>query len=129
MFIPGFDRQEFSVATADGHKFRLLEPVTFTRRNGDTILLPVGTESDGASVPRQLWASLPPFGDHWKSAFLHDAAYRMRTRPVIGSKQECDSLFAEALELCKVPDIERHILSRGVAIFGEDAYLAARMKA
>lgn len=129
MFVPGFDRQEFSVATTDGHMFRLLEPVTFTRVDGTKILLPAGTESDGASVPRQLWASLPPFGDHWKSAFLHDAAYRLKTRPVIGSKQECDDLFAESLEACKVPDIERHILYQGVVIFGEPAYLAARMKA
>ncbi len=126
---PGFDRAEFKLSTTDGRTFRLLEEVTFIRRNGDMILIPVGTETDGASTPPILWQQIPPFGAYWRAAILHDAAYRMRTRPIIGSKLECDELFLEAMELCDVSPVMRQIIYQGVVKFGEPAYLKDRIEA
>ncbi len=123
----GFDSAEFRVATVDGRQCRLLESVTFTRRDGTIIMLPPGISTDGASTPAVLWQKIPPFGKYWRAAFLHDAAYRMKTRPIIGSKKECDDLFLEVMEICGVDVVMCKIIHEGVLRFGGAAYIEDRI--
>ncbi len=127
MTLPGFSPAQFKVRTQDGRFFRLEKPVVFTRADGSQVTMPVGTESDGASTPLALWGMLPPFGNYWRAAFLHDAAYRAKTRPIIGSKRECDDLFDEAMLHCGVDASRRQIIFLGVKRFGGHAWLEDRI--
>jgi hypothetical protein len=86
----------------------------------------MGTDSDGASTPPAIWPDIPPFGKYWRAAFLHDAAYRLKTRPIIGTKRECDELFFEAMQACDVSAAEALIIYAGVAKFGWHAFIEDR---
>jgi hypothetical protein len=45
--------------------------------DGALLTIPAGFESDGASVPRVLWALYPPFGELYEPAtWLHDFCYQ-----------------------------------------------------
>lgn len=118
----GFSVTELKVETADGHIFRLFESFSYTRKDGTVIIVPIGTESNGASVPRLFWRVLPPFGCYWKAAFLHDYMYESG----LYSKEFCDGTLLEAMEFLEVPDVEAHTIYEGVHLFGWPAYAACR---
>ena len=119
---PHFSHDEFPVTTSDGRTFHLCEAVTFFRRDGSIIIMPLGTDSDAPAI----WPEIPPFGKYWRAAFLHDAACRLKTRPIIGTKKECDELFLEAMGACGVSAAEALIIYEGVARFGWHAFLEDR---
>jgi uncharacterized protein DUF1353 len=73
----------------------MYEKVVYSSRSGEQIVISVGAESDGASVPKELWAVAPPFGWYWRAAVLHDFLYRYTQRP----KSECDALLLEAMDV------------------------------
>lgn len=62
-------------------------------RNGRTLFVPEGFQSDGASVPRFLWGSITPAIDHRtiRGAVVHDYLYR--NTPPGWTRQEADELF------------------------------------
>ena len=77
-----------AVRTADGRNVLLLEPLQFVRPSGELITVPAGALADGASIPQALWSTgLAPFGLWWLAAVVHDAMYRLRTRPIIGTRE------------------------------------------
>jgi hypothetical protein len=39
------------------------------------IIVPQGSTTDGASVPRCLWSFIPPIGRYFKAAVVHDYLY------------------------------------------------------
>lgn len=51
----------------DGRNWRVAAPIVY-----DTITVPIGFETDGASVPRPLWWILPSWGTYSPAAVLHD---------------------------------------------------------
>lgn len=96
----------------------MLEPFTYVTSKMERIEVPAGTASDGASTPREIWSAFPPFGDYWRAAFLHDFLYRDTDRP----KDECDSLFLEAMEALGVDEAVRKTLYEGVHLAGGKAF-------
>lgn len=112
------------VSSSDGHNFTLLESFSFTRPNGDVITVPVGSTSDGASTPRELWLTLPPFGDYWPAAYLHDWLYRES----ILDKDTCDIILAEAMEACGTEWIVRNTIYEGVRLGGWSSFTNDRSK-
>lgn len=73
-----------------------------------TVTIPVGTMSDGASVPQFLWWFMPPWGDRSTFAaiahdFLMDAV--LDGHPVVGAEKRslCDRQFYLALRCLGVP--------------------------
>ena len=116
--------QPFHVVTEDGKNFTLLEPVYFTRPSGEIINIPAGSQSDGASVPRPMWVTLPPFGTYWRAAFIHDYLYRCTER----SKKDCDAVFKEAMEELGVSELDRVALYEGVHLLGWHAFNEDREK-
>lgn len=55
----------------------LLEPLTYYPMAGEAITAQAGFLTDGASVPRLLWALYPPFGGEYdRAAVIHDLLYR-----------------------------------------------------
>ena len=76
--------------------YRLDEPfVYFVGELGsdDMISVPTGFTTDFASVPRPLWAIIPPYGVHGKAAVVHDYLYQRQNR----TRKESDLIFKEAM--------------------------------
>jgi hypothetical protein len=113
-----FSTDTLKVSTADGRNFVLLESFTYTTKAGEVITVPVGTTSDGASTPPEIWPTIPPFGKYWKAAFLHDYLYRFTQV----SKMDCDNLFKEAMRSLGVSAIEADAIYEGVNLFGQISF-------
>lgn len=122
--MSGFSSNSIKVESDDGRNVRLLEPVTFIRKDGISITIPINATADGASTPRILWRILPPFGNYWMSAVLHDYLYRMSAF----DKSFCDETFMEAMLDEPVSRIKANLIYQGVRIFGGPAFKNARYK-
>ena len=113
-----FESKAFRVETWDGRTFRLIDSIVYTAENKEVITIPAGSTSDGASTPRAGWNVLPPFGDYWRAAFLHDFLYRDTDKP----KVECDNLLLEAMASLNVFRLERDFIYQGVVNFGQASF-------
>lgn len=80
-------------------------------------IVPVGFETDFASVPRGLWNLFPPDGSYTPAAVLHDWLYRETSLP----RSLCDALFLEAMKACGTKVIARRIIWAAVRLFGWSA--------
>ncbi len=85
-----------------GRMARLLSPLRW-ECGVVFVIVPEGTISDGATVPRPLWWFLPPWGDRGtQAAILHDYLCERfdAKRPVSGcdTRSKCDEQFRLALE-------------------------------
>ncbi len=114
----GFSVSEIECKTSDGRNIVVTVPFTYTRRDGGTIVVPVGTMSDGASTPAALWPTLPPFGAYWLAAVLHDYLYRYSNF----DKAYCDETLLEAMEVLGVSEIVAHTIYEGVHLGGWMAF-------
>jgi hypothetical protein len=56
-------------------RFKTLEPISHTLINGGILIVPKGTVSNGASVPRLLWGIYSPYGTYTYPAVVHDYLY------------------------------------------------------
>lgn len=116
--MQGFDRDLIRTDSRDGHHFIVVEPFSYTTRAGQMIIIPAGTQTDGASTPHALWPTLPPFGKYWKAAILHDHLYRNEQRP----REECDRLLLEAMESLGVDQVTGRIIYGGVVAGGQSSF-------
>jgi hypothetical protein len=73
-------------------EYRTLKWYVFTIR-GNTIMIPAGYQTDFASVPRWLWAFIPPVGRYNAPALVHDYLYDNR----IGTRKEADKIFLDMM--------------------------------
>ena len=76
------------------------------------IQIPIGYETDFASVPRVFWSIIPPIGKHSIAALIHDYMYDNR----IGSRREADRLFLEIMLEHKVKKLLAYTMYAGVRI-------------
>lgn len=63
---------ELSIQAATPTTWRLLAPLIWTGTRGDTFTVPVGFETDFATVPRFLHWLVSPYGAYTRAAVLHD---------------------------------------------------------
>lgn len=105
----------------DGHSWKIVNSFLYKTDIGklDTILVPVGFETDFASVPKLLWNIMPPTGQYGKAAVIHDFLYRT---PKQATKDEADSVFLEAMTALGVGWWTRNTMYRGVKYFGGSSY-------
>lgn len=82
--------------------------------SGDRITVPAGFVTDFASVPRIMWAWIPPMGKWSGAAIVHDYGYVVQDRP----RAEYDAIFLEAMGVLGVPWIRRHLMYLAVRIGG-----------
>lgn len=75
--------------------------------------IPIGYQTDGASVPQLLWTLLPPSGRHSRAALLHDWLYDNR----IGTRKQADVLFLEAMLEDGVSKWKAYTMYWGVRLF------------
>jgi hypothetical protein len=118
----GFAKPTLRVETSDGRYCTLLEDLVFTAANGEVIVAPAGTTTDGASTPKEIWSLIPPFGSYWLAAVLHDFLYRISKRP----KHECDGLLLEAMVSLGVEKVLRDAIYQGVALGGLPSFAEDR---
>jgi hypothetical protein len=86
------------------------------------IVVPAGTVTDLASVPRLLWAIFPPHGKYAKAAIVHDYLYAN----AIGTKDEADRIFYEAMGVLGVPKWRKKIMFVAVSWFGRGSFKNAQ---
>jgi hypothetical protein len=135
--IPAFTPLPFHVATSDGRNFTLLDDVFYTSADGTKYRLPAGDgTSDGASTPAAVWAAIPPFGQYWPAAFLHDCAYRDTLEIWDGvtwdratlPKDKCDALLFEAMLALGVGEFEAKVIYEAVVLAGQNSFDKDRQK-
>jgi hypothetical protein len=122
--VGSFDKERLETYSTDGLNVCLAEPFTYTTAAGEKILVPAGSESDGASVPRVFWRIFPPFGRYWRAALLHDFLYRSTEMP----KAKCDAIFHEAMLACGVGRAKAWTIYQGVNWFGVFAFKNCRKR-
>lgn len=79
------------------------------------ITVPVGFETDFASIPRIFWIFLPPTGEHGKAAVIHDFMYKTIDSP---SRVICDAVFLEMMTYLKTPWYRKWPIYLAVRMFG-----------
>ena len=96
-----------------GNVYTLLEEIQW-----GGITVPVGFESDGASVPRFFWRVVFPPGDSHAlyAAILHDYIYR--THHAGWSRAAADNLFYTVLVAEGMPKWRARLAYWGVRLFG-----------
>lgn len=111
-FLTPLDLRE----VGDGSRFIVMEPLVYAAKDDAMYIVPPGTETDFASVPRILWNVLPPFGKHSRAAVLHDWLYQ--TAPHRMSRSAADDLFRQAMDVCGVGWFTRQTMWSGVRAGG-----------
>lgn len=80
------------------------------------IEVPVGAETDGASIPRAFWSIFDPFGEYFGAAVIHDFLYSPHNAEY--DRWESDQIFLEAMFNIGMPWWRREPIYRAVRIFG-----------
>jgi hypothetical protein len=95
--------------------FEVREDLHFHLSDGTTITIPVGFETDFASVPRWLWSVIPPIGKYIIAAVVHDYLYDNR----IGTRKEADKIFLDLMLQYGVHRWGAHCMYWGVRLGGK----------
>jgi Protein of unknown function (DUF1353) len=100
----------------DGRTMTLLTELRYIDPNGEVWVAPVGSQVDGASIPRYLWSIMGgPFeGKYRNASVLHDVSYGQRNRPW----QDCDRMFYNAMRCSGVSAVEAKTMYYALYRFG-----------
>ena len=79
----------------------------------DIIIVPVGFQTDFASIPSLFWMMLPPDGQYTAAAVVHDYLYFTQTRTRLAS----DRIFLEAMKVLKVNIFKRLVMFKAVRMW------------
>ena len=99
-------------------EYQLEEPLVYSSDACGLIVVPAGTVTDFASIPRLFWRILPPWDIHRRAAIVHDYLYTIQTHP----KATADKVFLEAMEAIGVPAWKREAMYIAVDFFGFSAW-------
>ena len=103
--------------------YRVMEGFMYyigSKESGRWVNVPRGYLVDGASVPRCLWASIPPWGPYGPATIVHDflCEYLSITEegiPVRITRKEADQIFFEAMQVLEVPEWTQRKIRAGVS--------------
>lgn len=119
----------------DFRNFKLTQPIDYYANDGRHFRLIEGTPSDLASIPRPLWALLPPFGQYALPAYFHDGFYQNHALLVAAdgtttianlTKEDSDSMLKEMMICAGVDTITVETIYEGVNLGGASAYKSDR---
>jgi len=102
-------------------RYQLTQNFAFVVRDSGVmvrVVVPAGTVTDFASIPRPLWWLYPPDGPWAEAAVIHDWLY---SRGLL-SRFLSDAIFREAMARYGVPWWRRAILYYAVRLFGGRHY-------
>lgn len=115
----GIDASPFPVLVQIGEDLWILfEPFSYTDDDDVTYMAARGMTTDMASIPRELWSIMPPFGKYTGAAVIHDMLYQTQ----MVSKEKADHLLADMMDLAGVPHMERMAIYDGVKFGGQPAW-------
>lgn len=108
---------------------KVLARRTTSRRNfkrlvGKLITVPAGFKTDLASIPRPLWAVLPPVGAYDAAAVVHDYLYQHNGV----SRADADAVLLEAMRILGVRWTQRAAIYAGVRLGGWVAWRKYRRR-
>jgi Protein of unknown function (DUF1353) len=112
---------------ADGKTWVTMRDFGYEREpygSGSLIDVPIGFQTDYASVPRLLWTFFPPWGRYGNAAVIHDWLYwkqELNALPI--EHRDADSIFDEAMGVLGVDRFSRWCLFHAVLWFGGFAWL------
>lgn len=91
----------------------------------DVVRVPVGYQTDFASVPRIFWSILPPVGRYSRAAVVHDylceqceTHHYQYDQCDIKTRKEADYIFLEAMYVLNVKPWKRCVMFYGVRLWG-----------
>jgi hypothetical protein len=102
---------------ADGQTWVLMREFGYdvgAEGSQDQITVPVGFETDFASVPRPFWAILPKWGKYGNAAVIHDWLYWEQGRP----RPAADAILLEGMVVLGVSAVVRQTIFTAVRLFG-----------
>lgn len=102
---------------ADGRTWVLMSEFGYdvgAEGSNDKITVPVGFQTDFASIPRPLWAILPKWGKYGNAAVIHDWLYWEQKR----SRATADRVFLEGMVVLGVKALARNTIYWAVRLFG-----------
>lgn len=108
----------------DGTTMVVLLEINYTDPRGRIWTVPEMFLTDGASIPRPLWALIgpPTTGRYRVPAVLHDAAYSC-----VGiTKEDADRMFYEAMREAGVGFVLARLMWGAVKLFGRPAWEEAQ---
>ena len=109
---------------------QLLADLVYEAADGTRYVVETGFESDGASVPRILWALYPPFGEVYEPAtWLHDKLYRDAEEFPGMTRELADALLEEASLACGFRVSGRNVMHFGVRAGGRRTWNRHRAEA
>lgn len=105
--------------------WKVIEEFEFYLENEfETIYIPEGFTTDGATVPRVLWSLLPVLGRYGQAAVLHDylleggKIVNKRTNEVRSStRSEARTIFNDGMKALQVDSLVRRIIIAGVFVW------------
>ena len=128
MTAPSWDAFEVAGHTKDGLILRSKWEITYETPYG-TVVVPKGTLTDGASIPKVFWNLLGPHGPYFLAAFLHDYAYSLAGQKKLGwTRYQADMALDHAMELDGVGGATRFVIIVGVRAGGWKPYRDNRKK-
>lgn len=122
VFTDNLDLRELTGANAKN--WQLLQPFMYdvgSEGSGNTITVPAGFITDGASVPRFLWALLPSWGSYSRAAVVHDFLCALLNKgtphPLAPTRQRADAILYEAMVVCGTGVVIRWTIWAAVRAF------------
>lgn len=105
----------------DDLRFRVVQPFSFYVGESEATAtarysVPIGFVTDLTSVPRVLWALLPPHGRYAKAAILHDYLLT-KVRAGELSRPTADAIFYQAMKVLAVPTWQAWLMYRAVSLY------------
>lgn len=97
------------VEQIDDQNWRVREEFTY-QGNEETFTIPVGTETDFASIPRIFVWFVPRYGRYTKPAILHDILWREKASKGTMDWIDADGIFRRAMREENVPFLRRWIM-------------------
>jgi Protein of unknown function (DUF1353) len=99
----------------DGRNMRLVQPFGYVDAKGVAWDVPVGAKTDGASIPRILWVTHPPFtGKYRAAAIIHDYYCQTRAR----AWRDTHQVFYDAMRTAGVVETTAKVMYGAVYNFG-----------
>ncbi|HZI23030.1 MAG TPA: DUF1353 domain-containing protein [Gemmatimonadales bacterium] len=102
---------------ADGQTWVIMRDFGYdvgSEGSDDHIAVPIGFETDFATIPRPFWAVLPKWGRYGNAAVIHDWLYWAQRRP----RAAADGIFLEAMGVLGVGSLTKSTLYWAVRLFG-----------
>lgn len=111
-----------TITLQDGATERFVRPFRVRILGGRTVEVPVGMDTDYASVPRLFWRLCPKKGPYSPAAAIHDFLYKTG----LLSKAEADMVFYDLMLRLGVPRWKARLMYWSVRLFGRRAWNACR---